>query len=589
MIRTGFGIVLVAIAGALMVLGGCVSPPSWLAEEEAATERVSVLESEVDTLEAEVRALEADAAASEMAKKEAEAAAQSAKEMASEAEAEVARVQAAAEAATGDAQAAAGARAADAEARTATAEARAAAAEARTADAEARRRLRRPERRPRMSGARTRTTAEARTAAAEVRSADAEARAATAEARTAAADVRIADVAARAADVAERATDVAERATDAEARLADAEAKLADAEAMMTAQQSEIDLLLRDAKGRPIPIPAGLDLNLVNLDSVEVSRAGPDAIYLSGIGFGDQEYAALVRYTGNNQAILEALYDSGTEELPNMDFSAPAFELVPPNQLVISNIGVKGAAYSVSLQVSRDGTIAFAAADQGHRVRTSAELGRDDLLISRTANRLVNGFGAGNGLPGEGAWTTSGGGAVVRQTDVEASHAKFAVANVAQPAATTLYGMTARVDGGDRVGYGLHFLASETPASGNTWNYGRSYLVWVTYEPGFFGSDETQVQLYESLDDNELVWRNSRNVSKSMNDGLTLEALYDPGDCPEMMDGHTCYGAITVLLDGDEQFKVAVSSEIAMRTADTVALRSLGGPVEFTDLYVHSR
>ena len=579
MIRTGFGIVLVAIAGALMVLGGCVSPPSWLVEEEAATERVSVLESEVDTLEAEVRAIEADAAASEMAKKEAEAAAQSAKVMASEAEAEVARVQAAAEAATGDAQAAAGARAADAEARTATAEARTATAEARAAAAEVR-----------SADAEARTaTAEARTAAAEVRSADAEARAATAEARTAAADVRIADVAARAADVAERATDVAERATDAEARLADAEAKLADAEAMMTAQQSEIDLLLRDAMGRPIPIPAGLDLNLVNLDSVEVSRAGPDAIYLSGIGFGDQEYAALVRYTGNNQAILEALYDSGTEELPNMDFSAPAFELVPPNQLVISNIGVKGAAYSVSLQVSRDGTIAFAAADQGHRVRTSAELGRDDLLISRTANRLVNGFGAGNGLPGEGAWTTSGGGAVVRQTDVEASHAKFAVANVAQPAATTLYGMTARVDGGDRVGYGLHFLASETPASGNTWNYGRSYLVWVTYEPGFFGSDETQVQLYESLDDNELVWRNSRNVSKSMNDGLTLEALYDPGDCPEMMDGHTCYGAITVLLDGDEQFKVAVSSEIAMRTADTVALRSLGGPVEFTDLYVHSR
>ena len=586
MIRTGFGIVLVAIAGALMVLGGCVSPPSWLAEEEAATERVSVLESEVDTVEAEVRALEADTAASEMAKKEAEAAAQSAKEMASEAEAEVARVQAAAEAAKGDAQAAAGARAADAEARTATAEARTADAEARTATAEARAAT--AEVRSVDAQART-ATAEARTAAAEVRSADAEARAATAEARTAAADVRIADVAARAADVAERATDVAERATDAEARLADAEAKLADAEAMMTAQQSEIDLLLRDAMGRPIPIPAGLDLNLVNLDSVEVSRAGPDAIYLSGIGFGDQEYAALVRYTGNNQAILEALYDSGTEELPNMDFSAPAFELVPPNQLVISNIGVKGAAYSVSLQVSRDGTIAFAAADQGHRVRTSAELGRDDLLISRTANRLVNGFGAGNGLPGEGAWTTSGGGAVVRQTDVEASHAKFAVANVAQPAATTLYGMTARVDGGDRVGYGLHFLASETPASGNTWNYGRSYLVWVTYEPGFFGSDETQVQLYESLDDNELVWRNSRNVSKSMNDGLTLEALYDPGDCPEMMDGHTCYGAITVLLDGDEQFKVAVSSEIAMRTADTVALRSLGGPVEFTDLYVHSR
>ena len=579
MIRTGFGIVLVAIAGALVVLGGCVSPAVWQSEEEVAEERVGVLESEVDALAAEINALEADAADSEMANKEAEAAAQLAKQKAMEVQAEAERVQAAAEAAQGDAET-------EAEARAAAAEARMAAADARTADAEAR-----------MAAADARmAAADARMAAADARMADAEARAAAADARTAdadaraaAADARVADVAARAADVATRATDVAARATDAETRLADAEAKLAGAEAMMTAQQSEIDLLLRDAMGHPIPIPAGVDLNLVNLDSVEVSRAGPDAIYLSGIGYGDQEYAVLVRYTGNNQAILEALYDSGTDELPNMDFSTPALQLVPPNQLVISNIGVKGAAYAVSLQMSGDGTIAFTTMDQGHRVRTAAELKRDDLLTSRTAVRLVNGFGAGNALPGEGAWTTSGGGAVVTQTDVEATHAKFAIANVAQPAATTLYGVTARVNGGDRVGYGLHLLASETPTSGNTWNYGRSYLIWVTYEPGFFGSDATQVQLYESLDDNELVWRNSRNVAKSMSEVLTLEALYDPGDCPEMMAGHTCYGAISVLLDGDEQFKVAVSSEIAMRTADTVALRSLGGPVEFTDLYVHSR
>ena len=572
MIRTGFGIVLVAIAGALVVLGGCVSPAVWQSEEEVAEERVGVLESEVDALAAEINALEADAAASEMANKEAEDAAQLAKQKAMEVQAEAERVQAAAEAAQGDAET-------EAEARAAAAEARMAAADARTADAEAR-----------MAAADARmAAADARMADAEARAAAADARTADADARAAAADARVADVAARAADVATRATDVAARATDAETRLADAEAKLAGAEAMMTAQQSEIDLLLRDAMGHPIPIPAGVDLNLVNLDSVEVSRAGPDAIYLSGIGYGDQEYAVLVRYTGNNQAILEALYDSGTEELPNMDFSTPALQLVPPNQLVISNIGVKGAAYAVSLQMSGDGTIAFTTMDQGHRVRTAAELKRDDLLTSRTAVRLVNGFGAGNALPGEGAWTTSGGGAVVTQTDVEATHAKFAIANVAQPAATTLYGVTARVNGGDRVGYGLHLLASETPTSGNTWNYGRSYLIWVTYEPGFFGSDETQVQLYESLDDNELVWRNSRNVAKSMSEVLTLEALYDPGDCPEMMAGHTCYGAISVLLDGDEQFKVAVSSEIAMRTADTVALRSLGGPVEFTDLYVHSR
>ena len=577
MIRTGIGVVLVAIAGVLVVLAGCVSPAGWQGEEDAAEEGVTAeeqvpAEDRVTVLESEVKALQAEIAAEEMARKDAEAAAQAAKEMASEAQAE-------AEAAQSEAEAEAESRIAAAEARTADAEARSASADARTADAEAR-----------SAAADARSAdAEARTADAEARAAAADARTADAEARAAAADARVAEVAARAADVASRATDVAAKATDAEARLADAEAKLADAEAMMTSQESEIEMLLRDAEGRPVPIPAGLDLDSVNLDAVEVSRAGPDAIYLSGIRYGDGEFGALVRYKGDNEAILEALYAAEMGDLPNMDFSNPALELVPPNELIISNIGVLGAAYSVSLKVSGDGTIAFATSGQGHRVRTAAELLRNELLTSRGAMRLVNGFGGGNALPDEGSWTISGGGAVVRQTDAEASHAKFAFANVLQPPTPTLYGVSARADGGDRIGYGLHFLASQAPASGNTWNFGRSYLVWVTYEPGFFGNDETQVQLYESLGDNELVWRNSRNVAKSMADGLTVEALYDPRNCPEMMGSKKCYGAITVLLDGDEQFTVAVSSEIGKRSADTIALRALGGPVEFGDLYVHSR
>ena len=574
-LKSGLGIMLIAVAGALVVLGGCVAPAGWQTEGEAAEQEPDVVESEptaLEVLESEVKALEAEVAAKEMAIRDAEAAAQEAKEMAMKAEE-------AAVAAQGDAEAAAAARVADAEARSAAAEARTADAEARSAAADAR-----------TSDAEARSAAaDARTADAEARAAAAEARTADAEARAAAADARVAEVAARAAAVASRATDVAAKATDAEARLADAEEKLADAEAMMTAQESEIEMLLRDAEGRPIPIPAGVDLDLVNLDAVEVSRAGPDAIYLSGIRYGDREFGALVRYTGDNKAILEALYAADMGDLPNMDFSNPAIELVPPNELIISNIGVRGAAYSVSLKVSGDGTIAFATSGQGHRVRTAAELLRDELLTSRGAMRLVNGFGGGSALPDEGSWTTSGGGAVVRQTDGEASHAKFAVANVMQPPVPTLYGVSARVADGDRIGYGLHFLASEAPASGNTWNFGRSYLVWVTYEPGFFGNDETQVQLYESLENNELVWRNSRNVAKSMADGLTVEALYDPRNCPDMMGGQKCYGSITVLLDGDEQFTVAVSSEIGRRSADTIALRALGGPVEFGDLYVHSR
>ena len=175
------------------------------------------------------------------------------------------------------------------------------------------------------------------------------------------------------------------------------------------------------------------------------------------------------------------------------------------------------------------------------------------------------------------------------QTDVEASHAKFAIGDVRQSAAPTLYGVSVRTPGARKLGYGLHFLAARTPRSGNTWNFGRSYLVWATREHDFYDTPATQVQLYESFDGNRLMWLNSRNLLQGLSPGLTLEALYDPGDCPEPVDAAPCHGSITVLVDGMEQFKVAVSANVAGQAADTIALRALGGPVEFTDLYVHSR
>ena len=85
------------------------------------------------------------------------------------------------------------------------------------------------------------------------------------------------------------------------------------------------------------------------------------------------------------------------------------------------------------------------------------------------------------------------------------------------------------------------------------------------------------------------MWLNSRNLLQGLTPGLTLEALYHPDDCAEPMGGAACHGSITVFVDGVEQFKVAVSENVAGQAADSIALRALGGPIEFTDLYVHSR
>ena len=123
--------------------------------------------------------------------------------------------------------------------------------------------------------------------------------------------------------------------------------------------------------------------------------------------------------------------------------------------------------------------------------------------------------------------------------------------------------------------------------SGSTWNYGKSYLMWVTREEDFYGTDETQVQLYQSLDGDRLVWLKSGRVTQPLTTKLTLEALYDPDDCPEVMGA--CNGSITILVDGSEQFTAALSADLAERSPDTIALRALGGPMEFTEMYVLSR
>ena len=369
-----------------------------------------------------------------------------------------------------------------------------------------------------------------------------------------------------------------------EAAAAQAAAGAAAAEAAQA--RAELAVMMQDAAGRRITL-AAVDFNLLDLDLAKVSAAGPESIFVSGIRYAGREVAARLRYTGGNRGMVEELFASARGGAAELDLSAPAFEVRAPETMVVSNVGIGGAAYSFTLQFERDGEIVISQRMQGNGVRSAAELLRDELLSGPGVTRVVRDIRGGRALPEEGAWITSTG--VVSQTDAASSHAKFAFHGVAQPAAPTLYGVTVRAAGDRKVGYGLHFLASGTPPTGNTWNYGRSYLVWATRERDFYDTEATQVQLYESLDGNRLMWLNSRNLLQGLTPGLTLEALYQPEDCAEPLGGAPCYGSITVLVDGTEQFKVAVSAEVARREADAIALRALGGPVEFIDLYVHSR
>jgi hypothetical protein len=229
-------------------------------------------------------------------------------------------------------------------------------------------------------------------------------------------------------------------------------------------------------------------------------------------------------------------------------------------------VGIEGRAHTLTLTRGADGQVVVAANDDGWDVRTRGELTRDNLI--RTGNFVVNGFAGGQALPGEGSWATQGGSVV--QTDADATHAKFSIP-ADQAADTLLFGFSANADGGDKVGFGLHILASATPSSGNTWNYGTSYLLWVTQDP-FYDSDDLHLQFYESASDNTLMWLASSRIPHGLSSMINVEALYRDT------------GMTTLLVNGEEQLTVNIGTGLS--GGDSIALRTLHGPVEFTQVYV---
>ena len=389
--------------------------------------------------------------------------------------------------------------------------------------------------------------------------AQAAAAAAMADAATARAE---ADAAATEAMAAQAAADAA--AAGAMTAQANADAAAADAMAARTTIGDLESAIERLTSG----LRLGVDPSLLNLESARLTVAGPNSVYISGIEYAGRDVSARVRYE-NGTGTAEALFDSANNLIADLvDMDAAEIEVVD-DALVMSNVGIDGRAHTLTLTFNAEGGIDVAAQDNGWAVRTVAELRRDKLIT--TGTYLVNGFAGGQALADEGSWSASGGSVI--QTDSAASHAKYTIP-ASQSGSEMLFGVTASASGSDKVGFGLHFLASGTPASGNTWNYGRSYLIWVTQDP-FYDTDATHLQFYESREDNTLTWLASRSIAQSLTSPLTMEALYQDN------------GMVTLLVGGEEQLSINIGSTIG--AGDRVALRTLGGPVEFTQVYVAAR
>ena len=363
---------------------------------------------------------------------------------------------------------------------------------------------------------------------------------------------------------------------------ADAEAArlaLAAANNALAAANSELDAAngaLADAQDRAMALEVemaaiiegsslpGLNAGLLDLESASLTAAGPNEVYISGIQYAGAPVSARIRYDAGT-ATATALFEGASLVTDSLQLDAAQAKL-DEGTLVISNVGIEGRAHTLTLTRDADGQVMVAASDDGWDVRTRGELARDNLI--RLANFVVNGFGGGQALAGEGSWTTRGGSVV--QADADASHAKYAIP-ADQSASELLFGFSANAEGGKKVGFGLHILASATPSSGNTWNYGKSYLLWVTQDP-FYDSEDLHLQFYESADDNTLMWLASSRIPHSLSSMINVEALYRDT------------GMTTLLVNGEEQLTVNVGTGVT--GGEAVALRTLGGPVEFTQVYV---
>ena len=352
---------------------------------------------------------------------------------------------------------------------------------------------------------------------------------------------------------------------DAESAKAAAEAAMADADAA-NAQVAELNAQVKKlTEGIPL---VGINPGLLDLESARLTIAGPDSIYISGIQYAGKDVSTRIRYS-QGTGTAEAVFESTSDLADVLNMHAAQIELAG-DALVVSNVGIRGRAHTLTLTFNDEGGVDISARDDGWAVRTVGELRRDKLITEGTY--LVNGFAGGKALPDEGAWSESGSSVV--QTDSGASHAKYTIP-ASQSGSELLFGVTASAgEGSHKVGFGLHLLASDTPETGNTWNYGRSYLIWATRDP-FYDTDATHLQFYESRDNNTLTWLASRLINQPLSAPLTLEALYQNN------------GVVTLLVGGEEQLSLNIGTAIS--AGDRIALRSLGGPVEFTQVYVAAR
>ena len=297
-------------------------------------------------------------------------------------------------------------------------------------------------------------------------------------------------------------------------------------------------------------------------------------IIVSDLILGGNGYAGRLTYDGVYTLSLDSFWESMTPKTTEMQITELTSQISVGRKRYEQQLAATTAKYEADIadvEAERDtmqdalATALAAAAKAGVEITTVIP------TVSAMPTRTVlSGFSKGSGE--YGSWSASANRA--SQSDGSLFYAKYVIP-LTQTQAQVLYTFSGRVSGSGYVGYGLHFFATgNTGADG--YGFGKSYLVWLTRDPDYYGSNNTYLQVYESFDDVKMIQVASVSIPDVISSTNQTEVLYDRSK-----------GKIDVRVNGEKYLDYEVSMPLSR--GNNIALRTLGSGVVFTQLTVKAK
>ncbi len=307
------------------------------------------------------------------------------------------------------------------------------------------------------------------------------------------------------------------------------------------------------------------------LGYASVQKAGTNRIMISDIIIGSSAYTGTAVFDGESKLLLDGYWEKQMPMTPEMRVKVLQGRLNATEKSYNSKIAALEAEIEADKLVY-ESKIEELQADVEAAREAAEEVGvKTEEIIPRPTRIAASGFTGGRAL--SGSWTVTSSGA--SQTDSGAYFSKYMIP-ISQRSTQTLYTFEGEAGQSGFVGYGLHFFASGDQRE-KGYGFGESYLVWLTRDPDYYGTDLTYLQLYKSYDDIKMVQAASRALPYSIDSNLTTELLYD-----------RTTGKVTVWVNGAEFYAFTIPASERLSMGSKVALRALG-KATFTDFTIKTR